>query len=200
MTDSWQKAAEEFIAVAQRLWRRGLVAGSGGNLSLRIPDSSHIMISQSGIANIDCRPETLLRVDLNGKVISGEGRPSKDLAFHLGIYRIRPDVKGIVHAHVHWSTALTLLGYKELPLFTPHAQAKLHRVQVVPYAPSESQELTAWVTEAFNSQDIVAALLEQHGMVAVGATLPAACNIAELVEETAQVAVLVHLGGRGQSR
>lgn len=200
MTDSWQKAAEEFMTVAHRLWQRGLVAGSGGNLSLRIPDSSHIMISPSGVANIDCKPETLLRVDLEGKVISGEGRPSKDLAFHLGIYRNRPDVKGIVHAHVPWSTALTFLGYKELPLFTPHAQAKLHRVEVVPYAPSESQELTGWVTEAFNSQKIVAVLLEQHGVVAVGATLQAACNIAELVEETAQIAVLAHLGGRGQSR
>lgn len=195
MSDAWQTAAEEFMAVARRAWERGLVAGSGGNLSLRVPGASHVMIKPSGVANIDCRPETLLGVDLQGTVISGEGRPSKDLAFHLGIYRARPDVQGIVHAHVPWATALTLLGCRALPLLTPHARTKLHRVPVVPYAPSESSELEMRVTAAFRPRETVAVLLERHGLVAVGSTLSAAESIAELVEETSQIAVLVRLGG-----
>jgi ribulose-5-phosphate 4-epimerase/fuculose-1-phosphate aldolase len=154
------------------------------------------MIKPSGLPNVDCRPETLLAVDLEGNLITGQGRPSKDLGFHLGIYRVRPDVRGIVHAHVPWSTALTLLGYDELPLLTPHAQDKLRRVPVVPYAPSGSPELDRCVTGLFHSQEVVAALLERHGLVAVGATLPAAESLAELVEETAQIAMLVHLGGQ----
>jgi ribulose-5-phosphate 4-epimerase/fuculose-1-phosphate aldolase len=146
---------------------------------------------------VDCRPETLLGVDLEGKVCTGAGRPSKDLGFHLGIYRVRPDVQGIVHAHVPWSTAMTLLGYQELPLLTPHARSKLNRVSVVPLAPSGSADLDQEVTDVFRSPQIVAALLERHGLVTAGTTLTVAESLAELVEETSQIALLVHIG-RGQ--
>jgi L-ribulose-5-phosphate 4-epimerase len=200
MNEAWLQAAENYVAVARCLWERGLIAGSGGNLSLRVEGEPQIMIKPSGLANVDCRPETLLGVDLEGKLTTGQGRPSKDLGFHLGIYRVRPDVRGIVHAHVPWSTALTLLGYDKLPLLTPHAQDKLRHVPVVPYAPSSSPELDRCVTRLFRDREVVAALLERHGLVTAGATLAAAESLAELVEETAQIAMLVHLGGQGLAR
>jgi len=196
MTEIWQTAAEEFVSVARRAWERGLVAGSGGNISIRLPNSSHILVKPSGVASIDCSPDTLLRVDLDGTVAEGQGRPTKDLNFHLGIYRMRPDVHGIVHAHVPWATSLTLLGYQELPLLTPHAQARLQHVPVLPYAASQSQELEDLVTAAFACPETVAVLLERHGLVAVGPTLTAAENIAELTEESAEIAWLVHVGRR----
>jgi L-ribulose-5-phosphate 4-epimerase len=196
MNQAWIRAAEDYMATARRLWERGLIAGSGGNLSLRVEGEPQIMIKPSGLANVDCRPDTLLGVDVEGNLTRGQGRPSKDLGFHLGIYRVRPGVRGIVHAHVPWSTALTLLGYDELPLLTPHAQSKLRRVPVVPYAPSGSPDLDGRVTDLFRAQEVVAALLQRHGLVAVGTTLPAAESLAELVEETAQIAMLVHLGSR----
>lgn len=195
MNDAWRRAAREYMAVAQRLWQRGLIAGSGGNLSLRLPGTSQIMIKPSGVANVDCQPEDLLAVHLHTGDVIGDRPPTKDIGFHLGIYRARPDVGGIVHAHPPWSTVLTLLGYDELPLHTPHADAKLRRVPVLPYAPSRSKALDMAVAEAFRSQEATAVLLERHGLVAVGATLGAAANLGELVEETAQIAVLVRLGG-----
>jgi L-ribulose-5-phosphate 4-epimerase len=195
MNEAWRAAAQEFMDVAQQLWQRGLIAGSGGNISLLVPGTGLIMIKPSGMANVDCRPETLLGIDLDGAVVAGDGRPSKDVGFHLGIYRVRPDVQGIVHAHVPWSTALTLLNYGELPLLTPHAQYKLHRVPVIPYAPSGTSELDGWVTGAFRNASTVAALLARHGLVTVGRTLSVAEELAEMVEETAQIALLVLLGG-----
>jgi ribulose-5-phosphate 4-epimerase/fuculose-1-phosphate aldolase len=195
MNEAWRAAAREFMDVAQQLWQRGLIAGSGGNISLRVPGTGWVMIKPSGMANVDCRPETLLGIDLDGAIVAGEGRPSKDVGFHLGIYRVRPDVQGIVHAHVPWSTALTLLDYSELPLLTPHAQYKLHRVPIVPYAPSGTPALDGPVTDAFRNTGTVAALLARHGLVTVGRTLSVAEELAEMVEETAQIALLVHLGG-----
>jgi L-fuculose-phosphate aldolase len=185
------------MAVAQRLWQRGLIAGSGGNLSLRLPGTSQIMIKPSGMANVDCRPEDLLAVHLHTGDVIGDRSPTKDLGFLLGIYRARPDAGGIVHAHGPWSTALTLLGYEELPLHTPHAETNLCRVPVLPYAPSRSKALDSAVAEAFGSRETAAVLLERHGLVAAGATLAAAANLAELVEETAQIAMLVRLGVAG---
>jgi L-ribulose-5-phosphate 4-epimerase len=195
MNDAWRNAAREYVAVAQRLWQRGLIAGSGGNLSLRLPGTSQIMIKPSGVANFDCQSDDLLAVHLHTGDVIGDRLPTKDLGFHLGIYRARPDVGGIVHAHGPWSTALTLLGYDELPLHTPHALANLCRVAVLPYAPSTSKALDMAVADAFRSRETTAVLLERHGLVAVGATLGAAANLGELVEETAQIAVLVRLGG-----
>jgi len=195
MDDAWERTAQEFMAVARRLWERGLLAGSGGNLSLRVAGTPHVMIKPSGVPNVDCRPETLLGVDLSAKVVTGQGRPSTDTGFHLGIYRARPKVQGIVHAHATWSIALTLLGYQALPLLTPQAWYNLGQVPVVPYATPGSAEEDAWVVDAFREEGRVAILLQRHGLVTVGPALSAAENLAELVEETAQVALLVHLGG-----
>ena len=184
------RAADEFVRVAQRLWQRGMLAGSGGNISVRIAGTDEILIKPTGVANIDCRADTLLRTDLEGRILSGEGRPSTDLKVHLAIYQQRPEVRGIVHAHPPWSTALTLLGYTALPLWTPHAQFKLQHVPVLPFAAPGSEALTGSVLEAFQA-NAVAVLLERHGLVAAGASLSAAAEIAELVEETAQIAWLV---------
>jgi L-ribulose-5-phosphate 4-epimerase len=195
MDGAWDRAAQEFMAVAQRLWEQGLLAGSGGNLSLRVRGTPHVMIKPSGVPNVDCRLETLLGVDLAGKVVIGQGRPSTDTGFHLGIYRARPDVQGIVHAHAPWSIALTLLGYQALPLLTPQSWYNLGQVPVVPYATPGSVEEDAWVVDAFRDGERVAILLQRHGLVTVGPSLSAAENLGELVEETAQVALLVHMGG-----
>lgn len=198
MDEAWLRAAEEFAQVSRRVWERGLVAGSGGNISLRVPGTALVMIKPSGVAALDCRPEDLIGLDLEGHVVVGSGKPSKDTNFHLGIYRARPDVQGIVHAHAPWAIAAGLLGYAELPLLTTQAEAKLRRVPVLPFAPSESDELEALVVGAYRDPRVVAVLLARHGLVAAGPTLGIAEQIAELVEETAQIALLVRMaGGRG---
>lgn len=195
MDEAWLRAADEFAAVSRRVWERGLVAGSGGNISLRVPDMGLVMIKPSGMAAVDCAPEDLIGLDLGGRVVVGRAKPSKDTNFHLGIYRARPDVQGIVHAHAPWAIALGLLDYAELPLLTTQAAMKLRRVPVLPFAPSESAELEALVVGAYRDPAVVAVLLARHGLVATGPTLVAAEQIAELVEETAQIALLVRMAG-----
>lgn len=195
MDEAWLRAADEFAAVSRRVWERGLVAGSGGNISLRVPDMGLVMIKPSGMAAVDCAPEDLIGLDLGGRVVVGRAKPSKDTNFHLGIYRARLDVQGIVHAHAPWAIALGLLDYAELPLLTTQAAMKLRRVPVLPFAPSESAELEALVVGAYRDPAVVAVLLARHGLVATGPTLVAAEQIAELVEETAQIALLVRMAG-----
>ncbi|MBC7258135.1 MAG: class II aldolase/adducin family protein [Chloroflexi bacterium] len=195
MDEAWLRAAEEFARVSRRVWERGLVAGSGGNISLRIAGTGLVMIKPSGVAALDCGPEDLIGLDLDGHIVVGKGKPSKDTNFHLGIYRVRDDVRGIVHAHAPWAIALGLLGDAELPLLTTQAEAKLRRVPVLPFAPSESDELEALVVGAYRDPDVAAVLLARHGLVAAGPTLAVAEQIAELVEETAQIALLVRMAG-----
>jgi ribulose-5-phosphate 4-epimerase/fuculose-1-phosphate aldolase len=196
MMDGWQRAAEAFSAAARRLLARGLVAGSGGNLSLRLAGGKQIMIKPSGEASVECTAETLLGVDLAGNVVRGKGRPSKDLSLHLGIYRARPEVQGLVHAHAPWSTALGLLDYGEMPLPTPHARDYLAQVPVVAYRPPGSPKLVAAVTEAF-AAGAKAVMLAEHGLVTAAPSLNKAVQLAELVEETAQIVMLARMAGAG---
>jgi len=195
MDEAWLRAAEEFARVSKRVWERGLVAGSGGNISLRVAGTGLVMIKPSGVAALDCGPEDLIGLDLDGRVVVGKGKPSKDTNFHLGIYRVRDDVHGIVHAHAPWAIAVGLLDYAQLPLLTTQAEAKLRRVPVLPFAPSESDELEALVVGAYRDPDVAAVLLARHGLVAAGPTLAVAEQVAELVEETAQIALLVRMAG-----
>jgi L-ribulose-5-phosphate 4-epimerase len=188
------KCAEEFARVARRAWDPGLVAGSGGNMSMRIPGTDRLLIKPSGVAIVECLPETLLQVDLDGTVADGRGAPTRDLNFHLAIYRARSDLAGVIHAHVPWATSLTFFNYAELPLLTPHAQEKLGRVPVLPYFASGMDELSTCVSEAFSNPQTRTVLLGRHGMIAAAETLTAAEQVAELVEETAKIAMLVQLG------
>ena len=197
MNDTWRNTAQEYLDVAQRLWQRGLLAGNGGSLSLRVVGTSQIAVKPRGIPNIDCGPDMLLAVDMRSGDTIGGRQPSRDLGIHLSIYRACPDMGGIVLAHGPWSTAVSLLGYDELPLYSPHAKPKLRRVPLIAGASSTSQELQAAVGERLRAADVVAGLLAGRGLVTVGESLRMAGNLAELVEEAAQVALLVHLGWGG---
>src|SRR5689334_11801421 len=76
-----------------------LVAWTSGNVSARDAKTGHVVIKPSGVRYEDLRPEQMVILDLNGKIIEGDLKPSSDTASHLYIYRQRPDVNGIVHTH-----------------------------------------------------------------------------------------------------
>ncbi|MCL5957889.1 MAG: class II aldolase/adducin family protein [Chloroflexi bacterium] len=183
----------EFVRIARRIYQRGLQGYTGGNLSVRVPGQERIIIKRSGLSFVDCLATNLVMVDLLGKVVEGEGKPSKEVFAHLGVYRARDDVGAVLHIHPPWATALAVMGV-ELPLLTVQAIEKLRRVPLVPFAPQGSNELSELVTTAFQNDRVVAALLERHGIITAGPTLSEALNTAELVEETAQVGWLALYG------
>lgn len=187
--------AAEVARIAQRAHARGLAAGTGGNISARLPGQDRILIKPRGLSLADCTADRLLLMSLQGEVLAGGGKPTKEMSFHVGIYRTRPEVGAVLHCHAPWATAWAAIG-QALPLLTPHAEAKLHRVPVIPFAAQGSQDLADRVTTAFEDPDVVAALLERHGYIIVGANPNAAGNLAELVEETAQIGWLTQWPSR----
>jgi L-ribulose-5-phosphate 4-epimerase len=178
--------AEEVGRIAQRAHARGLAAGTGGNISACLPGRDLILIKPSGLSLADCTPAKLLAVTLQGVVMVGEGRPTKEVNIHLGLYRTRPGVGAILHCHAPWATAWAIIG-QAFPLLTPHAQVQLHKIPVIPFAPQGSRELADQVTTAFHDPSVRVALLKDHGYIVVGTDPAAAGNLAELVEETAQI-------------
>lgn len=186
------RATDELIAIAQRCSVRGLQTGTGGNISVRVAGRNEVIIKPSGVGFAECTAENLLVVDLHGAILRGTGKPSKDMGFHLGIYRVRDDVGGIVHVHSPWATAWASSG-KAMPLPTVHARAKLKRIPVIPTAPGGGAQREEEIMAEFSDPELKAALLADHGSVGVGKTLLAAQHVAELIEETAQVAAMARL-------
>ena len=178
------------IHIAQRNFERGLQTNAGGNLSVRLADPNYIVIKPSGVGFNECNHDNLMIADLDGSVVEGHLKPSKDLGFHAGIYRVRPDIAAIVHVHspaaVGWSTC-----GQAIPCLTVQAQEKVRgQIPLIPLADGGKAQGAAEINPIFQDANINAALLAYHGTIGVGATLLEAQYIVEIIEESAQVAHL----------
>lgn len=176
---------KELEHVSHKVYNRRMVAATGGNISVRVPGTDYVLIKRSGISLGEVTADSAIMVDLNGEVIEGYGTVSKEVNFHLGIYKVRPDVGAVVHCHPPYAVAFANLNM-ELPTPTVTAQRGLGYVPIAKVAPSGSPELAGYVLDVFKQHpDIKVALLERHGICAVGPNLEAAYNVADLTEQTA---------------
>src|SRR3972149_6685688 len=105
---------QELLQLHLELPKNNLVAWTSGNVSARQPDSEYVVIKPSGVAFEALRAEDMVVVDLDGKVVEGQLKPSSDVHSHVYIYRHRPDVGGIVHTHSRYATAFAAVG-KPIP-------------------------------------------------------------------------------------
>jgi L-ribulose-5-phosphate 4-epimerase len=177
---------EEFIGIARRAVDLGIQTGTGGNISMRAgPD---YFVKASGSSLYGMAGKDIVVVDRSGRVLSGAGRPTKEIKFHLGIYRTREDVGGIVHYHAPFATAFAVKGLR-IPALTLHAKRNFSKMPVIPELQDGSQELADAVVRAFEDREVRLILLVSHGIVAVGETLADAQALAELAEETAKIAI-----------
>ncbi|HEY7678438.1 MAG TPA: class II aldolase/adducin family protein [Candidatus Methylomirabilis sp.] len=195
MTDTLKELKDELAETCQKAFRRGLVGGAGGNISVRVPGRTEALITATGVSLGDIAPETIVLVNLEGRLLDGAPgmRPSKETGFHVCAYRLRPHVGAVVHLHPPHATAFAVRGL-ELPLVTDGAMLNLKHVPVVGHAPSGSPELHRIVEEGLRTHpEAKAILLERHGMFSMGPNLTVAFNLADLVEDTAKIAILSQL-------
>ena len=183
---------QELSEYSKRSFARGLVCGTGGNLSIRIPGSNTVLITPTGASLEDMTPDGAILVNLAGEIIdSPQGlKPSKEASFHLKAYQIRPDVQALAHLHPPYATAYS---NKEtsLPLVTVSARANLTYVPVVETALPGSRELCDFVCAGLEQfPDVKAILMKEHGILTLGRDLKTAYYLADLVEETAKIAFI----------
>jgi ribulose-5-phosphate 4-epimerase/fuculose-1-phosphate aldolase len=183
---------EEISKYSKRAYDRGLIRGTGGNLSIRTPTNKMALVTPTDISLGDVKPEENILVNLQGETIESPLglMPSKETSFHLRVYRMRSDVRGVVHLHPPYATAYANKG-KPLPMVTVSARAKLQQVPNIGCAPPGSNELCELVATSIESfPDARAFLMKEHGILTLGEDLRAAYYLAELVEETAQIAFI----------
>lgn len=180
---------DELVATARRCFELKLQTNAGGNLSVRLKSQDAIVIKPSGVGFRECARENLQVVMLDGTVLSSSAhlKPSKDLEFHLEIYRRRGDINAIVHCHSPWATGYASAG-REIPCLTVQAVEKIGRLPLIPLSENLGPQTAAMIGPVFEDHGIRGAVLANHGTVGVGASLTEAQYLAEIIEETAHIA------------
>lgn len=182
----------EIVRISKRCYDRQMICAAGGNISCRVPGEEAMYIKGSGSAFSDMTEDDVVKVDLDGNMLEGTKKISKEWQFHAGIYKERPDVMVVVHIHPPFATAIAS-NQSELPLVTNHSKVYLKHVPTVNIAPSGSNELAEYVVKEFEDTERVAVLLKEHGIVAVGQSFNQAFYLSEMVEDTAKIALFSKL-------
>jgi L-fuculose-phosphate aldolase len=181
------------VAVCRRLYDRGLIVGSEGNVSVRLEDGT-VLVTPSGAAKANLDATSLVRVSIDGTVLCG-GRPSSELRMHLRIYERRADVCAVVHAHPPVATGFCTSGHSFLTPVLPEVILKLGEVPLVAYAtPGTSALADSLEPDLTAGRD--AFLLANLGATTVGATLELARDRMESLEHAARILLVARvLGG-----
>jgi len=180
---------------------KGWSPGSSANISVRVPGTNHVCIKSTGTSMTfgTMDPESsVVVIDLEGNQVDGVRKPSIEFRFHLGIYKARPDVGAVLHAHSPYATGYAVANL-ELPMVSAPGRLALKKVPLLAFAPPGSQELANIVTTAFSDRSILSALLVGHGVVAVGADIYEAFKYLDWTEDAAQIAFLSGLLKAGDS-
>jgi L-ribulose-5-phosphate 4-epimerase len=175
---------EEVWQLHLELPKNELVTWTGGNVSGRDAESGYVVIKPSGVRYEKLRPEDMVILDLDGKIIEGDLKPSSDVASHLYIYRQRPDVKGVVHTHSPFATAFAAVG-QPIPVYlTAMADEFGGPIPCGGFALIGSEDIGRVVMESIG--DSSAVLLKNHGVFTIGHTAEAAVKAAVMVEDVAR--------------
>jgi class II aldolase/adducin family protein len=180
-------------AVGKLLYDRGYVAANDGNLSMKTaPD--RLLVTPSGVSKGRLTPDMLLVTDLEGNVLEGNRHPSSETKMHLAVYRGRPDVGAVVHAHPPVSTAFAVC---RRGMETPYLSELVTGLGAVPCTPSFAMLSTDQVPRSVEPYlaDHCAVLLANHGALTWGEDLWEAFDRMETVEHTAKILLNARLLG-----
>lgn len=183
---------EDFCLFCRLLYERDLVAGSGGNLSVRVGEE--IFITPSGYSLRDISPEMVVTLNKEGRVLEGEA-PTKDMEMHLRVLRARAGINVVCHVHgAHIIAVSTLIspGSDSFPPITPGFAYFAHPLEMLPFMVPGTKELAVAAAGCFSNPDCSALLLQNHGLVTVGVSFQDALNVAEEIDEAAKIYVLTN--------
>ncbi|MCK4372564.1 MAG: class II aldolase/adducin family protein [candidate division Zixibacteria bacterium] len=176
----------------RRLYEQGMIAGTDGNLSVRL-DDDRIMITPSGLPKGRLAAEDMVIVDINGKHLQGNHKASTELAMHLLVYQRRDDVKACIHAHPPHATAFAVAGIQLEEDILPEVVVSVGRIPLTDYAGPGTDEVPRSIEPHVDTCN--AFLLRNHGLLTIGGSLEEAYNRHEVVEHYARIVLLArHLG------
>lgn len=185
----------EMCEIGRRVYARGLVAANDGNFSVRLGENE-FLCTPTGVSKGFMKPEDLCRIDAEGKLLEANRgcRPSTEMKMHMRVYKDRPDVQAVVHAHPPYATTFAVAGLALDQPVLSEAVLTLGRVPVAAYGTPSTREVPEAVAEYLPYYD--AMLLANHGALTYGDSLMNAYYKMESVEFYARILYQVRaLGG-----
>lgn len=185
--------ATEIVHCCRRLWQAGLIAGADGNVSVRL-DADRLLVTPRGLHKAELIPDDLVVVDLAGRHLAGCRRATTELDLHLRVYRHRPDVGAVVHAHPPTATGFATAGEGLPGDVLPELTLLFGDVPLVPYATTGTPALGDAVEPFLPGRAGV--LLANHGALTWGADLALARIRMESLEHAARILLVARTLGR----
>jgi L-fuculose-phosphate aldolase len=185
------KLRDQICEAGHDLWNRGLIGANEGNISCRL-DAGRLLATPAGANKGKLAPESLAVIGNDGTPL-GDTRASSEIELHLRIYKDRPEVQAVIHAHPTVATGFALAGRPMPPGLLPEADIVLGRVPIVPFAIPGTAAMGDAIAPLLAQHDVF--LLASHGAVAVGASIEQAAIRMETLERVARVFLIAEMLG-----
>ncbi len=175
---------EELYQLHLELPRNKLVAWTSGNISGRDPITGLVVIKPSGVRYESLTPQKMVVIDLEGRLVEGEYKPSSDTFAHVYVYRQRPEINGVVHTHSTFATAWAAAGRPIPPVLTAICDEFGGPIPVGAYARIGGDEIGQEIIRSIGYSPAI--LMKNHGVFTIGKTPEAAVKAAVMVEDVAR--------------
>jgi L-fuculose-phosphate aldolase len=182
----------DIVEIGRRLYSRGFCASNDGNITIRVSDD-RILTTPKSVSKGYMTPDMMVVVDLDGRKVAGERDASSELLMHLEVYRQRPDVRSVVHAHPPTATGFAVAGVSLDRAVLAEVICTLGSIPIVGYATPSTPELPAAVRQYIKAHDGL--LLANHGALTVGEDVYSAYYKMEIVEHFAKISLVARLLG-----
>lgn len=186
----------EVVQVCQRLYQRGLVAGTDGNVSVRV-SSEQLLATPTGMSKGFLQPDDLVVCDMQGQQLHGKRRLTTEIRIHLTAYAQRQDVCAVVHAHPPYATAFAVANKTMDERIMPEAYIAVGKVALAAYGTPSTAELEESIQPALAEHDAI--LLANHGAMTFGRDVTSAYHRMEALEQLARISTLAKLVGEARS-
>src|SRR5579862_1673520 len=183
----------DVVEVGRRLYARGYTASNDGNISVRLgPD--RLLMTPKSVCKGFMTPDMMCITDLDGRKLQGDRDPSSEMLMHLEVYRQRPDVRSVVHAHPPTATGFAVAGIPLDKAVLAEVLTTLGSIPLAEYATPSTAELPAAVRKYIKAHDGM--LLANHGALTVGPDVFAAYYKMETIEHFAKISLVARMLGR----
>ena len=182
----------DIVEVGRRLYARGYTASNDGNISVRL-DGGRLLMTPRSVCKGFMTPSMMCVTDADGRKLAGEGEPSSEMQMHLEVYRQRPDVNAVVHAHPPIATAFAVAGIPLDRAVLAEVVTTLGSVPIADYATPSTKELPEAVRKYVRAHDGM--LLANHGALTLGADLFSAYYKMETIEHFAKISFTARMLG-----
>ncbi|MBS1999138.1 MAG: class II aldolase/adducin family protein, partial [Cyanobacteria bacterium SZAS LIN-2] len=187
---------KDLVAVARLCYQRDYICGTEGNFSVRLEDDL-LLTTPRGICKGSLEESDLVVTNLNGEVVSQREKngklPSTELAMHLAVYRLRPEIRAVVHAHPTTAVAFTVAGKSLTKCILPESILMLGEIPVAPYATPSTEEVPESIEAGVRSSNVV--MLDHHGALCYGDTIWNAFYLLETLEHHAKTFFMAEMLG-----